>query len=214
MATNGDKADEDETMKINVADHVAVRRAYDDATVNAVVDAGYDEDHKTVDAKLAFQTLALVIACVAHVVVDKKDAVKQWVCVWAYVAALCASYATARWVERDALLLTVGRGTSADGAPATKTSQNARCKDGLCVKVKFKRFDERFAVIVSSKSDRRCVNEDVARVEIECGAYVTENGEFLEDEYEDFVWKTLEAFECGKGRGVDVDISSVVSKMR
>jgi len=214
MTTRETTEEDAAAVKIDVADHVAVRRAYDDATVNAIVDAGYDEDHKTVDAKIAFQALALTLAGVAHVVVDKKDVVKQWVCVVAYVAALCASYATARWVERDALLLTVGRGKNADGAPATKSSRNARCKDGLCVKMKFKRFDERFAVIVSSKSDRRCVNADVARVEVECGAYVTENGEFLEDEYEDFVWKTLEAFECGKGRGVDVDISSVVSKMR
>ena len=43
----------------NVYDHVAMRRAYDDATVCAVLDAGYDEDTRTVDAKIALSIAAI-----------------------------------------------------------------------------------------------------------------------------------------------------------
>jgi hypothetical protein len=49
---------------------------------------------------------------------------------------------------------------------------------------------------------------------VRCEEFVTEDGEFLEDEYEALIWRVLEAFERGKGRGASVDCRAAIEKMK
>ena len=93
-------------------DHVALRRAYDDATVSAVIAAGYDEDTRTVDAKIVLEICALIVACVAQLAfargsIERADA--QWCLVAVYALFVSVAHGVAKLVERDALVLTRAR---------------------------------------------------------------------------------------------------------
>ena len=44
------------------------------------------------------------------------------------------------------------------------------------------------------------------RCDANVGDFVDEDGEFYEDEYEAYVWRALEAFERGKGRGKETAV--------
>ncbi|ABO96200.1 predicted protein [Ostreococcus lucimarinus CCE9901] len=197
----------------NVYDHVAVRRAYDDATVCAVLDAGYDEDTRTVDAKIALSIAAIGAACAAHAVTMTNDATR-WACAAAYGALACGAPCVAKYAERDALLLTRARGVDCDGREPAAWARNERSKDGLTVHVRCARLAETLEVIVSAKSDGKCEAKDAVRCDVRCEEFVTEDGEFLEDEYEALIWRVLEAFERGKGRGASVDCRAAIEKMK
>ena len=190
-------------------DHVALRRAYDDATVSAVIAAGYDEDTRTVDAKIVLEICALIVACVAQLAFARgsiESAGAQWSLVAVYALFVSVAHGVAKLVERDALVLTRARGADADGREPTKSSTHARCANGLTVRVRMERFDETFSVIVRGKGDKGCDASDALRCDANVGDFVDEDGEFYEDEYEAYVWRALEAFERGKGRGKETAV--------
>lgn len=194
---------------IDPYDHVALRRAYDDATVSAVIAAGYDEDTRTVDAKIFLEICAVIVACVAHLAFARGSIARsgaQWALVAMYAVFVGGAHGVAKFVERDALVLTRRRGVDADGREPTKSSMHERCANGLTVRVRMERFDETFSVLVSGKGDKRCEASDALRCDASVGDFVDEGGEFLEDEYEAYVWRALEAFERGKGRGKETAV--------
>jgi hypothetical protein len=119
----------------------------------------------------------------------------------------------AKYAERDALLLTHARGEDVDGRPPPAWAKNARSRDGLTVHVRCGRLAETLEVVVSAKRDRRCEAKDAVRCDVRCEEFVTEDGEFLEDAYEALIWRVLEAFERGKGRGADADCRAAIEKM-
>ena len=123
-----------------------------------------------------------------------------------YALFVSVAHGVAKLVERDALVLTRARGADADGREPTKSSTHARCANGLTVRVRMERFDETFSVIVSGKGDKGCDASDALRCDANVGDFVDEDGEFYEDEYEAYVWRALEAFERGKGRGKETAV--------
>ena len=223
MKPSGTFARDDAYARVDdLSDHGAIRRAYDDATVAAVTSCGYGEDDRTVDAKIVLQGGALIVALAAHArwraASGGSDgdglSLERALYVLAYFLLLGCARLVARFLEGDALVLTRGRGADADGRAPTHGSRHERCVNGLAVNVKLERYAETLSLIVTSKGDARWSRKDCARCDARIGDYIAEDGEFLEDEYERFVWKVIEAFENGKGRGADVDLSVAIAKMK
>lgn len=224
LKTPGASAPDDDraTRVDDLSDHGAVRRAYDDATAAAVASSGYEEDERTVEVKIVLQAVALIVALVTHArwrVAAGRLSGDGWsleraLYVLVYFALLACARSVARFWEGDALVLTRRRGADADGRAPTQSSRNERCANGLAVNVKLERYAETLSLIVTSKGDARWTRKDCVRCDARIGDYITEDGEFLDDEYERFVWKVIEAFENGKGRGADVDVSVAIAKMK
>ena len=199
-------------MKIkDVYDHGAMRRMYDDATAQAVFDAGYAEDTRPIDVKIILSTLAIIIALVAHFTKNTASTRAQWMMVIAYGILGAGVSAVVAFVERDALVLTRARDASKKNARRvgeSKSTVSTLAPNGLCVKLKCKRFDSVLSLVVTRKEDKHSQAKDALRVDVYCGDYVGEDGTFHEDAYEAFVWDVLEAYERGKGRGPEVALDA------
>ncbi|OUS48165.1 signal peptidase complex subunit 2 [Ostreococcus tauri] len=194
----------------DVRDHGAIRRAYDDATARAIVEIGYDEDHRAVDARIAIHALALVIAACAHVAwTSTPSRAVRWMLTAAYAACAAAPRVIARVMDGDALMLTEARGETS----TTRRDVERRRSRGLAVNVKGEKYAETLELIVTAKGDARWTNADAARVDFRVGEYVDADGEVFEEAYGRFVARAVAAYELGKGRGVDVDVGDVVAKM-
>lgn len=207
--------DDDDALKIkDVYDHGAMRRMYDDATVQAVFDAGYAEDTRTIDVKITLSVCAIIVALVAHFTKNSASTRAQWVMVVAYVILGAGVSAVVAFVERDALVLTRPRNAGEAKTARPREAKNAssaastRASHGLCVKLKCKRFDSVLSLVVTRKEDKLSRAKDALRVDVYCGDYISEDGTFHEDAYEALVWDILDAYERGKGRGSDVALDS------
>lgn len=204
----------------DLADHGAIRRAYDDATVHAVTSSGYAEDHRTVNAKIVLQTGAVIAAVAAHARWRAAGAgsdgdgftVERAVYVFAYFGLLACARLVARFLEGDGLLLT--RPREGTGRGATNGSRHERCANGLAVNLKLERYAETLSLLVTAKGDAGWRRKDCVRCDVRIEEYIAEDGEFFDDEYERFFWKVIEAFENGKGRGANVDVSFAIAKMK
>jgi len=178
----------------DVNDSVAVRRAYEDATCDAVFARGYDEDRSREDVRATIGACASVLALYAHFTAKTMSRSIAIACVGAYFASLLAIASIARFGEGDASALTRAKTTT------------TRARRGVRVRVSAARFADVIEIVITRKEDRKEKARDALKVEVYCGEHVEADGTFDEDGYEAFVWEVLDAYERGKGRGAKVAI--------
>ncbi|PSC77014.1 putative signal peptidase complex subunit 2 [Micractinium conductrix] len=163
------ETEEHKEEQLNLGDSGALKRALDEAVIEAIADAGHEMDNTLTDLKIALGLGACALACVAQFY-PKKYPDNFWVllgCVAAYVVLSTAMTVVATVWEKDAVLFT--RGLRQGGGPPA-----------LAVSTRLPRFQETFTLTITPRGARAASGAG-ASMSCSIGEYFHSDGYLAKD---------------------------------
>ena len=179
--SSSDDEEEEEYQHVDTGDSLKVKQVLDEATVKAMVDKGYTEDHAIDNMKIGLMVVACIFASAGQFcpVPFPKCRPILGVCVAGYFFFSGILQLVVKFMERDIVF------TSAPKADGTK---------GLRVRTAFPRFQSDFTVIM-----QRDENDAPEMEEKHCvGKFFDADGYFWEQGLVDTVQKFADRFEGKK----------------
>mmetsp|Transcript_5605 Transcript_5605/g.5800 ORF Transcript_5605/g.5800 Transcript_5605/m.5800 type:complete len:193 (-) Transcript_5605:191-769(-) len=161
MSDDGDEVEET-TQIIETGDSVKVKQVLDDATMEAVVEAGYDHNYEWENIKLALMLLSCLFAVTAqfYPMPFPQSRPLLGICCISYFILSSVLQFMVSYIDKDMIMYTKQKPDSEDPPLVIRTS--------------FPRFQETFTLIIQYKKPNS--PETTGRMYV--GKYFTQKGEY------------------------------------